>query len=243
MSDFIKATGEDEPDYTLNVGWDRIDPKKVKINKDNFFTFDNKYVISGDALTGGKHKLKLKREGKGAVYYSVYLSYFTKEENIKGTGLEIKVDRTYYKLERVVQTMKVPDMDGGEAAEKRLRYKRIKLKSGDTLKSGDLLEVELLLTSKNDYDYLAFEDMKPAGCEPVALRSGYTYGELCSNMELRDEKVVFFIGWLNQGKHLLKYRMRAEIPGTFHTLPTKGFAMYAPELKCNSDEIILKIKD
>ena len=111
------------------------------------------------------------------------------------------------------------------------------------LKSGDLLEIELLLESKNDYDYLAFEDMKPAGCEPVAVRSGYTYGELCSNMELRDEKVVFFIGWLNQGKHLLKYRMRAEIPGRFHALPTKGFAMYAPELKCNSDEITLKIED
>ncbi|MFC1581969.1 alpha-2-macroglobulin [Planctomycetota bacterium] len=243
MADYIRVSGESKPDYTLNVEWDGKVLKKIKINKDNFFTFDNKFVIAGDALSGGKHKLRLVREGQGALYYSAYLNYFTKEEDIKGTGLEIKVKRSYYKLDRVVQSAAVLDTSGNQAAEKRLRYTRTKLENGAQLKSGDLLEIELLIESKNDYDYLAFEDMKPAGCEPVALRSGYTYGELCSNMELRDEKVVFFIAWLNQGKHLLKYRMRAEIPGKFHALPTRGFAMYAPELKCNSDEIVLKIAD
>ena len=46
------------------------------------------------------------------------------------------------------------------------------------------------MESKNDYEYLAFEDMKPAGCEPVALRSGGKMGlGVYSNMELRDQKV------------------------------------------------------
>ena len=31
--------------------------------------------------------------------------------------------------------------------------------------------------------------------------------------------------------------MRAEIPGKFSALPTKACAMYAPELKANSDEM------
>jgi uncharacterized protein YfaS (alpha-2-macroglobulin family) len=30
--------------------------------------------------------------------------------------------------------------------------------------------------------------------------------------------------------------MRAEIPGKFSAMPTKAEAMYAPELKANSDE-------
>ena len=38
-------------------------------------------------------------------------------------------------------------------------------------------------------------------------------------------------------------RLRAEIPGTFHAMPTRGFAMYAPELKANSDEIKLRVED
>ena len=45
---------------------------------------------------------------------------------------------------------------------------------------------------ENVYDYLAFEDMKPAGCEPMELRSGGRWaGGLCPHLELRDEKVVF----------------------------------------------------
>jgi len=39
------------------------------------------------------------------------------------------------------------------------------------------------------------------------------------------------------------YRMRAEIPGKFSALPTQASAMYAPELKGNSDELKLIIED
>jgi uncharacterized protein YfaS (alpha-2-macroglobulin family) len=37
--------------------------------------------------------------------------------------------------------------------------------------------------------------------------------------------------------------MRAETPGRFSALPTRAYAMYAPELKGNSDEIKLTIED
>lgn len=37
--------------------------------------------------------------------------------------------------------------------------------------------------------------------------------------------------------------MRAETPGKFSALPTRGEAMYAPELKANSDEIKISITD
>ena len=62
-------------------------------------------------------------------------------------------------------------------------------------------------------------------------------------MELRDEKVCFFVRALARGKHSVNYRMRAEIPGKFSALPTVGYAMYAPELRGNADEIKLVIKD
>ena len=37
--------------------------------------------------------------------------------------------------------------------------------------------------------------------------------------------------------------MRAEIPGRFSALPTRAYAMYAPELKANSDELKVRIAD
>ena len=106
------------------------------------------------------------------------------------------------------------------------------------------IEVELTIEADNNYEYLVFEDMKPAGCEPVELRSGSTYaGGLVANMELRDEKVVFFVGWLRQGEHTIKYKIRAEIPGDFHVLPTKSYAMYAPKVRAISDELRMGIQD
>jgi uncharacterized protein YfaS (alpha-2-macroglobulin family) len=62
-------------------------------------------------------------------------------------------------------------------------------------------------------------------------------------MELRDERVTFFVHRLARGKHSLSYRLRAEIPGKFSALPTKASAMYAPELRANSDEMKLRIRD
>jgi len=85
--------------------------------------------------------------------------------------------------------------------------------------------------------------MKAAGFEPVKVRSGYTRSGMHAYMELRDERVVFFVRRLARGKHSISYRMRAEIPGKFSALPTRASAMYAPELKGNSDEIKLKIED
>jgi uncharacterized protein YfaS (alpha-2-macroglobulin family) len=120
----------------------------------------------------------------------------------------------------------------------------VPLASGEELQSGDLLEVELFLESKNDYDYLAFEDLKPAGCEPVELRSGgRAENGLWSHMELRDQKVAFFLSSLPQGTRTLTYRLRAEIPGKFHVLPTHGYAMYAPDIRTLSDEFQIGIRD
>ena len=85
--------------------------------------------------------------------------------------------------------------------------------------------------------------MKAAGCEPVALQSGYNGNELGAYMELRDNRVSLFVRNLARGRHSVSYRMRAETPGRFSALPTKASAMYAPELRANSDELKLNIAD
>ena len=123
------------------------------------------------------------------------------------------------------------------------RYRRESLADGATLKSGDLVEVELEIDSKNDYEYLVFEDFKAAGFEPVEVRSGYNGNDMGAYVEFRDERVAFFARTLARGKHSISYRLRAEIPGRFHALPARAQAMYAPELRANSDEIQLQVKD
>src|SRR6185312_432198 len=111
------------------------------------------------------------------------------------------------------------------------------------LKSGELVEIELEIDSKNDYEYLLFEDMKAAGFEPVEVRSGYNSNALGAYVEFRDNRVAFFARTIARGKHSVSYRLRAEIPGKFSALPAKASAMYAPELKGNSNEFKVIVVD
>jgi len=243
MADHMKASGEDKPDMTVEVWLDGKKHKEVKIDNTNLFTFDGTLVLFGDAVESGKHTLEIKRKGTGPVYFNAYLTNFTLEDFITKAGLEVKVQRKYYKLTRDDKDIKVSGARGQALDQRVERWKRTELASGAELKSGDLVEVELEIDSKNDYEYLMFEDPKAAGFEPMQLQSGYTPNGMGAYMELRDEKVTFFVRSLARGKHSLSYRLRAEIPGKFSALPTRAEAMYAPELKGNSDEIKLGIKD
>ncbi len=240
---YIKASGEQKPDMVVELWVDGKKQKEVEINADNLFTFDNKFVLTGGDVADGSHEIEIRRKGKGPVYFNAYLTNFTLEDNITKAGLEIKVERQYYKLVPVDKTIDAQGSRGQVVGQKVEKYERQLLKNLDTLKSGDLVEIELVIESKNDYEYIMFEDMKAAGFEPVDVKSGHSNNGLGAYMELRDNRVCFFVRQLMRGKHSLAYRMRAEIPGQFAALPTKASAMYAPELRGNSDEIKLKIVD
>jgi len=215
----------------------------VHITAENFFSFDNKLVVTGMDVTTGVHKLEFLKTGTGPLYFSTYVTNFTLENPIKKAGLEIKVSRAFYKLVEVDKKIHAEGSHGQVLDQKVQKYERHPLSEGTILKSGDLVEVELEIDSKNDYEYILFEDMKAAGFEPVEVRSGYNGNDLNAYMELRDERVCFFARTLARGKHSVSYRLRAEIPGKFSALPTKASAMYAPELKANSDENKLQIVD
>ncbi|MCS7046381.1 MAG: hypothetical protein NZO58_08505, partial [Gemmataceae bacterium] len=243
MADYLKASGEDNPNMNVEIWLDGKKVKEVHIDQKNLFTFDNKYILEGSALTAGKHTLEIKRRGSGPVYWNAYQTNFTLEDHITRAGLEVKVNRKYYRLDRVDQKVKVSGSKGQPLDQKVEKYNRVELDNLATVKSGDLIEIELEIESKNDYEYLIFEDPKAAGFEPLAVRSGYTYTGMGAYMEVRDEKIAFFARVLPRGKHSISYRMRAEIPGQFSALPTRAYAMYAPELKGNSDEIKIRVQD
>jgi uncharacterized protein YfaS (alpha-2-macroglobulin family) len=243
MAEYLTASGEDKPNMTVEIWMDGKKRKEAKIDAKNLFTFDNTFVLTGKEVETGRHTLEVRRTGGGPVYYNAYLTNFTLEDFISKAGLEVKVNRKYYKLTRVDKIEKVPGARGQALDQKVEKYERTELPNLSLLKSGDLVEVELEIDSKNDYEYILFEDPKAAGFEAVLVRSGYNPNDLNAYMELRDDRVCFFVRALARGKHSVSYRLRAEIPGKFSALPARAAAMYAPELKGNSDEIKLGIQD
>jgi uncharacterized protein YfaS (alpha-2-macroglobulin family) len=243
MADYLRASGEDKPDMTVGIYLDGTKQKETRITADTLFAFDNKLVLTGEAVTSGQHMVEVRRAGTGPVYFNAYLSNFTLEDPITRAGLEIKVNRKVYKLTAVDKRIKVAGARGQALDQKVEKYERTELANLATLKSGDLVEVELEIESKNDYEYVVFEDMKAAGFEPVEVRSGYNGNDMGAYVEFRDERVSFFTRLLARGRHSVSYRLRAECPGRFSALPTRAHAMYAPELRANSDEIRLRIED
>jgi uncharacterized protein YfaS (alpha-2-macroglobulin family) len=255
LADYLKASGESKPDMIVEVWLDGQKAKEVKITGEDLFAFDNKFVLEGPKVETGKHTIELKKRGAGPLYYNAYVTNFTLEDHIEQAGLEVRVNRKIYKLTPADKSTKAAGSRGQAVDQRVEKYLRHELENLDTLRSGDLIEIELEIDSKNDYEYLIFEDMKAAGFEPVEVRSGYGGSSgtgaggagggnaMGAYVEFRDNRVSFFVRTLARGKHSVAYRMRAEIPGQFAALPARGYAMYAPELKGNSAEIKLRVAD
>jgi len=243
LADYLKATRELAPDYDYIV---MLDGKKLReghVDASNVFTFGRYIDIPADALHDGVNNLKIVLKGRGSLYVSSHVKYFTLEEPITKAGNEIFVTRKYFRKSVAETLMKGYTEDWAE------------LKDGDTVKSGDRIRVDVTLEAKNHYEYLVAEDYKPAGLEAVSLVSGAGEAVMLDRegretqerthvyQEFRDQKAAFFISKLKQGKHLLRYELRAEVPGEFHAMPNQTHAMYVPEIRTNSDEMRITVTD
>lgn len=243
LADYLKATRELAPEYDYIVKVNGKTVREGKADASNVFSFNRIIDIPADALTDGDNKVAVMMKGKGALYVAAHAKYFTLEEPITKAGNEIFVTRKYFRQAVKETLMKGYTEDWAP------------LNDGDEVKSGDRIRVDVVLEAKNHYEYLIAEDYKPAGAEAVSLTSGAgsaitldrdgreTSGSTPLYQEFRDQKAAFFIAKLKQGKHLLRYELRAEVPGKFHAMPNQAHAMYVPEIRANSDEMRLDIND
>src|SRR5262249_45194977 len=110
LADYLKASGEDRPDLSVAIVVDGRKRKDVRITPADLFTFDNAFVLEGQALEAGEHTVSFLKQGKGSLYWNAYLTNFTLEDPITHAGLEIKVDRKVYRL---VKDDKTVDVAGG----------------------------------------------------------------------------------------------------------------------------------
>ena len=245
LNDYLRVSGELQPvvGYEVLVNGSSVVTKQI--TADDALSAPSKFAVSRELLRDGQNEITIVRKnGNGPLYFSAQAEFFSLEEPLKPAGNEIFVKREYFKL------VNHPTLLKGFVSD------RVPLKDGETVKSGDRIEVVLTVEAKNNYEYLLFEDLKPAGLEAVQIRSGsgLTIRELKSGggftgrgrwvyQELRDRKVALFIDKLPEGIWQISYEMRAEVPGAFHALPVLGHAMYVPEIRTNGSETHLRVVD
>jgi uncharacterized protein YfaS (alpha-2-macroglobulin family)/tetratricopeptide (TPR) repeat protein len=245
LNDFLRVSGEVQPvvGYELLVNGTPVTSKQITAAE--ALSAPSMFAISRELIHDGQNEITIVRKnGSGPLYFSAQAEFFSLEEPLKPAGNEIFVRREYFKL------VNHPTLLKGIVSE------RVPFNDGDSVKSGDRIEVVLTVEAKNNYEYLLFEDLKPAGLEAVQLRSGdgVTIQELKSGggftgrsrwvyQELRDRKVALFVDHLPQGMWQMSYEMRAEAPGAFHALPVLGHAMYVPEIRTNGAETRVRVVD
>jgi len=260
MNEYLRTSGEIQTSmsYELNVNGTAVSTKTI--TEADALSAPSKFSISRELIRDGQNDITIRRtSGSGPIYFSSEAEFFSLEEPLAPAGNEIFVRRQYFKL------VNHPTLLKGFVSE------RVPLNDGETVKSGDRIEVVLTIEAKNNYEYLLFEDLKPAGLEAVQLRSGdnvyvrelkasalgsknstlmnfksaadFTGRSRWVYQELRDRKVALFIDRLPEGVWQVSYEMRAEAPGQFHALPVLGHAMYVPEIRTNGAETRIKVVD
>jgi uncharacterized protein YfaS (alpha-2-macroglobulin family) len=245
LNDYLRKSGEIQPviGYDLVVNGTVVTSKQITAAE--ALSAPTKFAISRELVRDGANEISIVRKnGTGPLYFSAQAEFFSLEEPLKPAGNEIFVKREYFKL------VNHPTLLKGVVSE------RVQLQEGETVKSGDRIEVVLTVEAKNNYEYLLFEDLKPAGLEAVQLRSGdnvyvrelkagggFTQRMRWVYQELRDRKVALFIDRLPEGVWQMSYEMRAEAPGAFHALPVLGHAMYVPEIRTNGAETRVRVVD
>ena len=66
LADYLKASGENRPEMTVEVWIDGEMKKAVEITPQNLFTFDGSFVLSGEAVEEGIHTIETAQNGAPA---------------------------------------------------------------------------------------------------------------------------------------------------------------------------------
>jgi uncharacterized protein YfaS (alpha-2-macroglobulin family) len=232
LTDYAVRSGELDADYTLVATAGSEEIARLRVEAASIIDAGGQFSIPNELLRTDDLRVELRLEGRGVCYAMLTVETFTGTENPAPTRQYLAVRRELVRL-RSIRTL------GGD----RLIVEE-PLEDGDTIESGERCRVRLHLTASNDLEFLAIEDPRIAGAEPVDPLSGrFWSGVLSGRREVRDDRVVFFLSALGEGEHQIDYELRAESPGTYHVMPARAYAMYVPEVHGTSAEHHAVIED
>jgi uncharacterized protein YfaS (alpha-2-macroglobulin family) len=207
---------------TVTVG-----PKKTT------FTFEpDQYVGKTQIIVPGEQvdptassTITIEKATKGFMFASATWHFSTDKLPADDRGDFFHVSRKYFKRENT----------GKEFV---LRP----LAEGASVQPGDEVEIQLSLRTKHAAEYVHLRDPRAAGLEPENAVSRYKWDlGIGWYEEVRDSGTNFFFEQLPVGEYTFKYRLRANMAGTFRIGPATVQSMYAPEFNAYSAGHVLTV--
>ena len=127
-------------------------------------------------------------------------------------------------------------------------YKRVATPDGeawveaDSLRPGDVVQVNLTIVAARDIDYAAIVDNRAACLEPVdQLPTPIWADGLCFYRENRDAATDIFITRMPKGTYRLSYLLNVNNAGTFASGLATIQSQYAPALTAHSSGTLLRV--
>jgi uncharacterized protein YfaS (alpha-2-macroglobulin family) len=234
LIDYLKVSEELTPDYTLEVYLNGEQIMNRHMTAIDVKQAQALVVNRTGREVGPINRLRVVKRGRGMLYFSSSLSYYSGEDPAAANGSsELQIIREYLRL--------VLDESSGKTEWK------LEPLSGE-LRSGDMIVVRLNLKGAAA-QRLMIEDPIPAGAEQVtrvsSLDLDYTskdWSDWYSAREFRDDRTVFFLNYFD-GEATLQYAMRLQIPGLFRVNPARVELMYTPTVRANTASTVMEIKD
>ncbi|MFB9077435.1 alpha-2-macroglobulin family protein [Flavobacterium procerum] len=210
----------------IKVGDEKIATKKLSENEKEAETGYIKMIWKADEVKKEMASIRIQNKSNVPGFGGIYWQYFEDWDKIKNnTGAVLSVSKELYIKTKTVK---------GEQLQK--------ITSKNPLKVGDLVTVRLIITSKENTEYVHLKDMRASCFEPVNVLSQYQYADrLGYYMSTKDAATHFFFDQIMKGTYILEYDIRVNNKGEFSNGITTIESMYAPEFTSHTKGIQVKV--
>jgi uncharacterized protein YfaS (alpha-2-macroglobulin family) len=209
----------------IKIGEEKILTKKLSENEKEAETGYVKLIWKADEIKKNMATISIENKSKVPGFGGVYWQYFEDLDKIKNnSGAVLSVSKEMYLKKST---------DKGEKLER--------ITSDNPLKIGNLVTVRLVISSKEDMEFIHLKDMRAACFEPVDVLSAYEYNDgLGFYKSTKDSATHFFFDRINKGTYVLEYDIRVNNLGDFSNGITTIESMYAPEFSSHTKGIRVK---
>ncbi|MFB9107928.1 carboxypeptidase-like regulatory domain-containing protein [Flavobacterium gyeonganense] len=210
----------------IKLGDEKIMTKKLAENEKEAATGYIKMNWKADEVKKEMASISIENKSKVPGFGGVYWQYFEDLDKIKtNSGAVLSVVKELY--------LKKSTLKGNELE---------KITSKNPLKTGDLVTVRLIISAKEDTEYVHLKDMRASCFEPVNVLSEYKYNDgLGYYMSTKDAASHFFFDQINKGTYVIEYDIRVNNSGEFSNGITTIESMYAPEFTSHTKGIRIKV--
>lgn len=247
LQDEISAAEGKSTNYTVSASAGNKTLGSFLFNKANQYSPEK---VIDTALDGSEKEFSLVKNGKGRLYYSSLLTY---ERPIKpgqvvagmSSPPDLAIERKFFRLQRFKD-------DSGVYT-----YQAVPIPESG-VKAGETILMKVLIKSPLPVPYVMVSAALPAGAEVVSNQdsnelhspempvlsdaSGNVTPEAAvaddsamqywwTHQDILDDRMVFFVTNMPEGKNELKALLRMEMPGKFNVNPVRFEAMYTKKIR------------